>query len=160
MNPEGITITLSPLVIMNITDHYTRMRYIKESLDTQVYGVLLGKQEGKNVRILHSFETKFDEELMAIDRSYTNRRLASFTKLFDDFEFLGWYTTCTTESENETTEFESSLNKQFEVFRENPLFLKMNVSLEKRQEEEKKGHSKKDMSLSIFEKNEAKSFGK
>eukprot|EP00344_Euplotes_crassus_P004566 CAMPEP_0197007860 /NCGR_PEP_ID=MMETSP1380-20130617/42591_1 /TAXON_ID=5936 /ORGANISM="Euplotes crassus, Strain CT5" /LENGTH=276 /DNA_ID=CAMNT_0042428153 /DNA_START=38 /DNA_END=868 /DNA_ORIENTATION=- len=141
---------------MNITDHYTRMRYIKESLEAKVFGVLLGKQEGKNIRVLHSFETKFDEEQMAIDKPYTNRRLTSYTKLFDDFEFLGWYTTCTSESEEDSSELEQSVYKQFEVFRENPLFLKMNVSLERRLEEEKKGHSKKDMSLSIFEKNDTK----
>lgn len=134
------------------------MRYIKESLDAKVYGVLLGKQEGKNIRILHSFETKFDEEQMSIDKPFTQRRLDSFSKVFDDFEFVGWYTTCTEESEDETNDIEKGLNKQFEVFRENPLFLKMNVSMERRAEEEKKGHSKKDMSLSIFERNEAKAF--
>lgn len=156
----SVTITLSPLVIMNVTDHYTRLRYIKESIDAKVYGVLLGKQEGKNIRVLHSFETKFDDEQLTIDKPFTQRRLDSFSKLFDDFEFLGWYTTCTTESEEETNDLENSLNKQFEVFRENPLFLKMNVSMERRLEEEKKGHSKKDMPIGIFEKNENKAFVK
>jgi COP9 signalosome complex subunit 6 len=154
----SITITLSPLVIMNITDHYTRMRYIKDSLDAQVFGVLLGKQQGKNIRILHSFETKLDEELLTIDKPYTNQRLESYVKMFTDFEFLGWYTTCTTESEQKTNEFEVGLNKQFEYFRENPLFLKMNLSMEKRLEEEKKGQSKKDMSLQVYERNENKEF--
>lgn len=49
----SITITVSPLVIMNISDHFTRYRYIEENEDAKVFGVLLGKQEGKNIRILH-----------------------------------------------------------------------------------------------------------
>lgn len=152
------TISLSPLVIMSITDHYTRLKYIKSSDDAQVFGVMLGRQEGKNVRILHSFETKFDEETKALDKGFTNRRLTSYAKMFPDFEFVGWYTTCTEQPENEVDEFDLSLNKQFEVFRENPLMLKMNVSMKKRRELEKQGYSKKDMPISIFEKKEKRDY--
>lgn len=137
---------------MNITDHYTRYRYIQENIDAQVFGVLLGKQEGKNVRILHSFETKYDEELKSIEKSFTQRRLDGFNKIFPDFEFVGWYATCTKEADNELGEWESSLGKQFEVFNESPLFLKMNVSLELRRQQEKQGFSKKEMPITIFEK--------
>lgn len=154
MSLASIKITLSPLVIMSITDHYTRLRYIKDSTDAQVFGVLLGKQEGRSVRIMHSFETKYDEELKSIDKSYTNRRLNSFNKMFPDFEFVGWYATCTEESDSEIYDWESSLNKQFEVFGENPLFLKMNVSLARRKKLEKLGHSKKDMPITVYEKNQ------
>lgn len=137
---------------MNITDHYTRYRYIQENIDAQVFGVLLGKQEGKNVRILHSFETKYDEELKSIEKSFTQRRLDGFNKIFPDFEFVGWYTTCTKETDNEVGELDSIIGKQFEVFSESPLFLKMNLSLELRRQQEKQGFSKKEMPITIFEK--------
>lgn len=156
MSIAAITISLSPLVIMNITDHYTRMRYIKDSLEAQAVGVLLGKQEGRSVKILHAFETKYDDETNTIDKPFTQRRLDSFAKIFPDFEFVGWYGTCYKEMDTEILDWEPALNKQFEVFKDNPLFLKMNVSLEMRNEMEKKGHSKKDMPITIYEKNQDK----
>jgi COP9 signalosome complex subunit 6 len=156
MSLASITMSLSPLVIMNITDHYTRFRYIKESMDVQVIGVLLGKQEGRSVKLLQSFETKYDDEAKTIDKSYTQRRLESFAKIFPDFEIVGWYATCTKESDTEILDWEGSLNKQFEVFKDNPLFLKMNVSITKRKEMDRKGHSKKDMPITIYEKNQEK----
>ena len=143
---------------MSITDHYTRTRYIHSSLDAKVFGVLLGKQEGKNIQILHWFETTFDEETKSIDKHFTNRRLDAFNKMFPDFEFVGWYTTCTTELDSEVNDQEHTVNKQFEVFSENPLFLKMNVSLELRQKLEKEGASKKGLPITIYEKNQDKEF--
>lgn len=152
---QDISISLSPLVIMSITDHYTRQRYIEESVDAKVYGVLLGQQDGKNIKILHSFESVFDKDSLCLDKQFTTRRLESFGKLFPDFEIMGWYTTCTKDSENNFSEEEHSIGNEFIVFRENPLFLKMNVSLEKRAEQEKQGTSKKDMPISIFEHNKS-----
>ena len=145
---------------MSITDHYTRMRYIKDSTDAQVFGVLLGSQEGRNVKISHCFETKFDEEKKSIDKSFTNRRLTSFAKMFPEFEFVGWYSTCTTEMDYELGDWEATINNQFEVFRENPLFLKMNLSMEHRKSQEKKGYSKKEMPITIYEKNQEKELTK
>ena len=158
MSLAAIQMTLSPLVIMNVTDHYTRMRYITESLDAQVIGVLLGKQEGRMIKILHAFETKYDAEAQTIDKPFTQRRLESFSKIFPDFEIVGWYSTCTQEMDTEILHWEHGLNKQFEVFKDNPLFLKMNVSLQKREELEKMGYSKKDMPITIYEKNQEKEF--
>lgn len=156
----SISISLSPLVIINITDHYTRFRYIKETSDVQVVGALLGKQEGRNIQILHCFETKYDPEQQTIDKQFTNKRLEAFNKMFPDFEFVGWYSTCTQEQDYETQDWEAGLHKQFEVFRENPLFLKMNVSMTQRKEQEKQGISKKEMPLTIFERNQEKEFVK
>lgn len=80
--------------------------------------------------------------------------------MFPDFEFVGWYTTCTTEMDSEVNDLEHSIYKQFEVFSENSLFLKMNVSLELRQKQEKEGFSKKGLPITIFEKNQEKEFVK
>jgi COP9 signalosome complex subunit 6 len=132
---QEISISLSPLVIMSITDHYTRLRYITESIDAKVYGVLLGQQHGKSIKILNTFETTYDEETKTIDKSFVTRRSESFSKLFPDFEIMGWYTTCTKDSENTITSDEQAIGSQFEVFRENPLFLKMNVDIKKRQQQ-------------------------
>lgn len=101
-----------------------------------------------------------DEETKAIDKGFTNRRLDGFNKIFPDFEFVGWYSTCTKEADSEISDWEIAVNKQFEVFRENPLFFKMNVSLTLRKEQEKEGHSKKDMPISIFEKADNKEFSR
>uniref|UniRef100_A0ABI7YDS5 COP9 signalosome complex subunit 6 n=1 Tax=Felis catus TaxID=9685 RepID=A0ABI7YDS5_FELCA len=55
---------LHPLVILNISDHWIRMRS-REGRPMQVIGALIGKQEGRNIE---------------------------FKQVFKELELLGWYT--------------------------------------------------------------------
>lgn len=55
----SVTISLHPLVIMNISEHWTRIRaQVGEAC--QVYGALIGKQKGRNIEVMNSFELKTD----------------------------------------------------------------------------------------------------
>ena len=52
-----------PLVIMNISDHYTRER-VKQGAKSnpRVIGVLLGTQKGRDIEIFHSFPVPYEEK--------------------------------------------------------------------------------------------------
>lgn len=77
--PSSVSVSLHPLVVMNISDHFTRVRVQQEEPTTThkgvyskwstpwgtycppfphaiVYGALLGVQEGRNIEICNSFE--------------------------------------------------------------------------------------------------------
>lgn len=56
----SVSIQLHPLVVLNISDHLTRAKYLqgKES-DYRVIGALLGKQSGRSLDIVNTLEIKF-----------------------------------------------------------------------------------------------------
>ena len=47
-----------PLVVMNVSDHCNRAKYIEPKL-TRVLGVLLGKQEGRALEINNTIEISY-----------------------------------------------------------------------------------------------------
>jgi COP9 signalosome complex subunit 6 len=51
----GLEIYVHPLVVVNISDHFTREKCLKKGI-ARVFGVLLGQQEGRRVEISNSFE--------------------------------------------------------------------------------------------------------
>ncbi|CAG2065376.1 unnamed protein product, partial [Timema podura] len=67
----SVSISLHPLVIMNISEHWTRLR-AQEGTAQQVIGALIGKQKGRNLEIMNSFELMFAriEGDIFIDRDY------------------------------------------------------------------------------------------
>eukprot|EP00352_Strombidinopsis_acuminata_P002342 CAMPEP_0176378328 /NCGR_PEP_ID=MMETSP0126-20121128/29538_1 /TAXON_ID=141414 ORGANISM="Strombidinopsis acuminatum, Strain SPMC142" /NCGR_SAMPLE_ID=MMETSP0126 /ASSEMBLY_ACC=CAM_ASM_000229 /LENGTH=74 /DNA_ID=CAMNT_0017740575 /DNA_START=41 /DNA_END=265 /DNA_ORIENTATION=- len=56
---ESLSILLHPLVVMNMSDHYTRAKYREKMNPIRVIGVILGRQEGRNLEIVNSVEVKF-----------------------------------------------------------------------------------------------------
>jgi len=95
---------LHPLVIINISDHATRARVNNNGKHTRVVGVLLGKQRGKEVDLLNSFEALIQEtsEGLVIDHKYLEEKLLQFAEVFPDNEFLGWYSTGSAYTEHDT----------------------------------------------------------
>ena len=64
---------------MNISEHWTRIR--AQSGETcQVYGALIGKQKGRNIEVMNSFELKTDRvmcdgtEVTMINLEYYNTK--------------------------------------------------------------------------------------
>ena len=49
------------MVIMNITDHLTRVRQQTCATTERVFGVLYGKQSGLSVEVTTSFELKYTD---------------------------------------------------------------------------------------------------
>lgn len=67
----SVSVALHPLVILNISDHWIRMRS-QEGRPVQVIGALIGKQEGRNIEVMNSFEllSHTVEEKIIIDKEY------------------------------------------------------------------------------------------
>lgn len=118
----SVAVALHPLVIMNISDHWTRIR-AQEGKPTQVLGAIIGKQEGRNIEVLNSFELVFDivEGDIIVDLQYYNTKEEQFKQVFKDLEFLGWYTTGGPADERDI-----KVHKQICQINESPIFLKLN----------------------------------
>ena len=125
VSTAAISVSLHPLVIMNVSEHWTRIR-AQESTSDQVIGALIGRQNGRNIEIMNSFELNFDriEGDVVIDRDYYNTKESQFKQVFPDLDFLGWYTGGGLgDAPNES---DMKIHKQITEINESPLFMKLN----------------------------------
>ncbi|NXV55712.1 CSN6 protein, partial [Molothrus ater] len=90
----SVSVALHPLVILNISDHWIRLRS-QEGRNGQVIGALIGRQEGRNIEVMNSFELLAHGSggALLIDKEYYYTKEEQFKQVFKDLEFLGWYTT-------------------------------------------------------------------
>nr|CAD7576087.1 unnamed protein product [Timema californicum] len=102
----SVSISLHPLVIMNISEHWTRLR-AQEGTAQQVIGALIGKQKGRNLEIMNSFELMFAR--------------IEVKQVFSDMEFLGWYTTG-----DQPNDEDLNIHRQICQINESPILLKLN----------------------------------
>ncbi|XP_064549645.1 COP9 signalosome complex subunit 6 [Drosophila montana] len=118
----SVTISLHPLVIMNISEHWTRFR-AQHGESRQVYGALIGKQKGRNIEVMNSFELKTDEiaEETIINKDYYNKKEQQYKQVFSDLDFIGWYTTG-----DSPTASDIKIQKQIAEINECPIMLQLN----------------------------------
>nr|SVE75850.1 EOG090X08T4 [Daphnia hispanica] len=117
----SISVLLHPLVVMNISEHWTRVR-AQEGKAQQVIGALIGKQKGRSLEIMNSFELVFTViDNIVIDRDYYNTKEEQFKQVFSDMDFLGWYTTGDSPNESDI-----HVHKQICEINESPVILKLN----------------------------------
>ncbi|KAH8264073.1 hypothetical protein KR038_002217 [Drosophila bunnanda] len=118
----SVTISLHPLVIMNISEHWTRFR-AQHGEPRQVYGAIIGKQKGRNIEIMNSFELKTDVigDETVINKDYYNKKEQQYKQVFSDLDFIGWYTT----GENPTAD-DIKIQKQIAAINECPILLQLN----------------------------------
>jgi len=118
----SVSVKLHPLVIMNISEHWTRTK-VQEGTPQKVYGAIIGKQKGRNIEIMNSFELQIHliEGKTFIDMEYYKMKEEQFKQVFSDMDFLGWYSTGE-RPEDEDVE----VHKQILDVHESPLFLQMN----------------------------------
>ncbi|XP_071798663.1 COP9 signalosome complex subunit 6-like [Asterias amurensis] len=118
----SVSVALHPLVIMNISEHWTRIR-AQEGKPTQVLGAIIGQQKGRNIEVFNSFELLFDivDGNIIVDREYYNTKEEQFKQVFSDLDFLGWYTTGGLCNESDI-----KVHKQICAINESPIFLKLN----------------------------------
>lgn len=94
-------IALHPLVIVNIADHYTRVKMSmadaskKAAHGGRAIGALLGQQSGRRIEIFTSFELMYTAkgESADIDAAFLKKRRDSFLSVFPDYDVIGWYVT-------------------------------------------------------------------
>lgn len=113
---------LHPLVILNVTDHFTRMR-VNNDKPQRVIGALVGVQTGRKVEIHTSFEMVYDnvDGAIVIDTKYLNQKRDQFLQVFPSYEILGWYT-----SGASLTERDQLPHKAIMEYNESPLLLLVN----------------------------------
>ncbi|XP_073815539.1 COP9 signalosome subunit 6 isoform X2 [Musca autumnalis] len=118
----SVTISLHPLVIMNISEHWTRIRAQAGEV-CQVYGALIGKQKGRNIEVMNSFELKTDVvgDDVFISVEYYMAKELQYKQVFSDMDFIGWYTTGEYPTEKELT-----IHKQISEMNECPIMLQLN----------------------------------
>jgi COP9 signalosome complex subunit 6 len=116
-----VSVSLHPLVIMNISEHWTRTK-AQEGKPKQVYGALIGKTVGRDIEVMNSFELDYStiDGLVVIDREYYNQKEEQFKQVFSDMDFLGWYSTG-----EKPTAAEISVHRQIMNINESPLFLQL-----------------------------------
>ena len=87
-----------------------------------MYGALIGKQKGRNIEIMNSFELLFTciGDDVIIDRDYYNTKEEQFKQVFSEMDFLGWYTTGDMPNDRDIR-----VHKQICEINESPVLLKL-----------------------------------
>ena len=118
----SVSVSLHPLVIMNVAEQWTRCK-VQNGGPLKIFGALIGKQKGRNVEVMNSFEldvVTVDGKVI-MDRDYYNEKEGQFKQVFSEMDFLGWYSTG-----EAPTEDDISFHKQICEVNESPLFLQLN----------------------------------
>ena len=83
---SGLTFKLHPLVILNISDHYTRVKSQSQSPPSavnggettsqppRVFGCVIGVQRGRTVEIFNSFELLYYPSTHSLDRAFLEKK--------------------------------------------------------------------------------------
>jgi COP9 signalosome complex subunit 6 len=154
---SGLTFKLHPLVIVNISDHFTRVRsqlhpsfgphVASSGADSasssvppempRVYGCVIGVQRGRTVEIFNSFELLYDPVTHSLDRAFLVKKQELYKKVFPNFYVLGWYSTG-----NDAEESDMLIHKALMDINESPVYVLLNPSI---------NHAQKDLPVTIFE---------
>jgi len=121
---SGLALSLHPLPILNISDHWTRSKLQKNSLDPFVLGALLGTQNGREVEIVNTFELAVVGDNELVDHEFLVSRRDQYKQVFPSLEFIGWYTVTLRPTPRHIT-----LHEQFTGYCSTPLLLILQPSL-------------------------------
>lgn len=118
----SLEVCLHPLVLMNISDHFTRA-FANSGVPQRVIGILVGTVTGRNIQILNSFEAAHiqDAEGIKLDMEFIEKKFSMILEIFKNFEFLGWYST------GKISESDMFIQRSLINFNENPLYLVLNT---------------------------------
>ncbi|CAN0922986.1 COP9 signalosome complex subunit 6a [Linum grandiflorum] len=161
---SGLTFKLHPLLILNVSDHHTRVKsQANPPVDAstsgtnccsgdsapapaskpppteppRVYGCVVGVQTGRTVEIFTSFELKYDPVTQSLDRAFLLKKQELYKKVFPEFYVLGWYSVG-----SEADESDMILHKALMDINENPVYVLLNPTIK---------HAQKEIPVTIFE---------
>ncbi|KAF2129075.1 putative 26S proteasome regulatory particle subunit Rpn8 [Dothidotthia symphoricarpi CBS 119687] len=88
-------VSVAPLVLLSAADHYGRQA---KGTRKRVVGVLLGQNDGHNVRVSNSFAVPFEEDekdpsVWFLDHNYVESMNDMFKKVNAREKLIGWYHT-------------------------------------------------------------------
>ncbi|CAG9325950.1 unnamed protein product [Blepharisma stoltei] len=118
----SLEVCLHPLVLMNISDHFTRA-FANKGSPQRVIGILVGTVSGRNIQIQNSFEALWTSagENTKLDTEFIEKKLSMLLEIFPNYEFLGWYST------GKLHERDMLIQRSLVNFNENPLYLVLNT---------------------------------
>jgi COP9 signalosome complex subunit 6 len=132
----GLDIKLHPLVLINISDHFTRAK-VQQTDNTnkqpRVIGALYGTQEGRTVEIRTSFELIYSHDesgKIILDTEYVTRKKTQYEQVFPKYEVLGWYSTSDT-----ILPGDDLIHAQIMEFNDSPLFLTLSTNFSSKMKE-------------------------
>lgn len=145
---SGLTFKLHPLVIVNISDHHTRVKaqahhsaaaegVSPPSPPPRVFGCVIGVQRGRTVEIFNSFELLYDPVSQTLDRAFLEKKQELYKKVFPNFYILGWYSTG-----SDAEESDMQIHRALMDINESPVYLVLNPSII---------HAQKDLPVTIYE---------
>ncbi|KAL3312308.1 COP9 signalosome complex subunit 6 [Cichlidogyrus casuarinus] len=92
----ALMVRLHPMVIFNISEHWTRYKVMSDgdaTLPIKVFGALLGKQDGNQLEIVTSMELLLDAQSGHVDSGFFRTRESQSKLVHPDLDFIGCYIT-------------------------------------------------------------------
>ncbi|KAJ7655203.1 COP9 signalosome subunit 6 [Mycena polygramma] len=121
---SGLSLSLHPLPILNISEHLTRLKLQTNSNSPFVLGALLGTQNGREVEIVNTFELAVEDGGELVDHGFLVSRRDQYKQVFPSLEFIGWYTVAA-----RPTPRHIALHEQFTGYCSTPLLLILQPSI-------------------------------
>ena len=117
-------VSVAPLVLLSAADHYGRSA---KGTRKRVVGVLLGQNDGKNVRVSNSFAVPFEEDekdpsVWFLDHNYVEGMREMFKKVNAREKLIGWY-----HSGPKLRASDLEINELFKRYTPNPLLVIVDV---------------------------------
>ncbi|PKS13094.1 hypothetical protein jhhlp_000435 [Lomentospora prolificans] len=119
------SVSVAPLVLLSAVDHYNRT--VVKGSKRRVVGVLLGQNDGKNVRVSNSFAVPFEEDdkdpsVWFLDHNYVENMNEMFKKINAREKLIGWY-----HSGPKLRASDLEINELFKRYTPNPLLVIIDV---------------------------------
>ncbi|MCJ1404390.1 proteasome regulatory particle subunit [Xylographa trunciseda] len=117
-------VSVAPLVLLSAADHFGRQPIVSRK---RVVGVLLGQNDGKNVRVSNSFAVPFEEDdkdtsVWFLDHNYVESMNDMFKKVNAREKLIGWY-----HSGPKLRASDLEINELFKRYTPNPLLVIIDV---------------------------------
>ncbi|KAI9788786.1 MAG: proteasome regulatory particle subunit [Peltula sp. TS41687] len=118
------TVSVAPLVLLSVADHYGRSA---KGTKKRVVGVLLGQNDGRNVRVSNSFAVPFEEDerdpsVWFLDHNFVESMRDMFKKVNAREKLIGWY-----HSGPKLRASDLEINELFKRYTPNPLLVIIDV---------------------------------
>ena len=117
-------VSVAPLVLLSVADHYGRSA---KGTRKRVVGVLLGQNDGKDVRVSNCFAVPFEEDekdpsVWFLDHNYVESMREMFKKVNAREKLIGWY-----HSGPRLRASDLEINELFKRYTPNPLLVIVDV---------------------------------
>lgn len=140
----SIEVKIHQVVLLNISDHWTRHIIQQKHTSDRLFGVLFGTTTGKELQVLGSFEAigKVNDsgEITAINMDFIVKKMNLLKEVYKTSELVGWYSIATDMKPLST---DVHVHKNFIQISENPIYLTFDPN--------KKMNNSYDIAAKVFE---------